>query len=222
MSKGKYNKVLTVILVILLIAIVVGIGFVGYQYYLKIKNDNETSKVLEEFDKIIVELGDTKQNNNESSVTDPTQSPSGGMGGISTNSLYYRGYKVIGKIEMPSVNLQYPILDMLTDAKAIDYSVAIQYGAGINKVGNTVIIGHNYYNGSFFGKNKRMKIGDVLYITDLQGNRIEYEIYNKYITPGEDYSYANRNTSGYREVTLVTCDSNNANRLVICAREKTN
>ena len=218
MSNGRYNKVLTVILIILLMAIIGIAGYLGYGFYQKYKNDKETSKVLDEFDKIVVELGN-ENNTQPSGDNNGTQNGSGGVGGIATNSLYYREYKVIGKLEMPSVNLQYPILDMLTDARAIDYSIAMQYGAGINKPGNTVIIGHNTYNGTFFGKNKRMKIGDIIYVTDLDGNRIAYEIYNKYITPGSDYTYANRNTNGGREVTLVTCDNNNKNRLIICARE---
>lgn len=219
MSKSKYNKILTIILIILLIGISAAMGYIGYQYYLKVKNDKETAEVLEKFDTLIIELGNENKIENPAQNNTEPHNNNNGMGGISTNNLYYRGYKVIGKLEMPSVNLQYPILDMLTDGRAIDYSIAMQYGAGINNVGNTIIIGHNTYNGTFFGKNKRMKIGDIIYVTDLNGNRIAYEIYNKYITPGTDYSYANKNTNGYREVTLVTCDNNNANRLVICARE---
>jgi LPXTG-site transpeptidase (sortase) family protein len=90
---------------------------------------------------------------------------------------------------------------------------------GLNKVGNTVIIGHNYRNGTFFGSNKKMNEGDKVYITDLSGNRVEYTIYSKYITPQADYSYAQRDTAGKREITLVTCHSNNKYRLILCARE---
>ena len=43
---------------------------------------------------------------------------------------------------------------------------------GLNKVGNTVIIGHNYRNGTFFGSNKKMNEGDKVYITDLSGNTV--------------------------------------------------
>lgn len=216
MHNEKYNKVLTVILIVLVSAILAIIGYLGYGMYQKHVNDKETAEVLETFDKLIVEMGNQENNNEPTNLT-----TSGGqyIGGININSLYYRGYKVIGKLEMPSVNLQYPILDMLKDAKAIDYSVAMQYGAGINKVGNTIIIGHNTNNGTFFGKNKKMNIGNRIYITDIEGNRIEYEIYNKYITAGSDYSYSNQNTEGHREVTLVTCDRNNKNRLILCAKE---
>ena len=80
---------------------------------------------------------------------------------------------------------------------------------GLNQVGNTVIIGHNYRNGAFFGS-----------ITDNSGTRVEYTIYKKYLTPQEDYSYATRNTNGKREITLVTCHTDNKYRLVIFAREQ--
>lgn len=90
---------------------------------------------------------------------------------------------------------------------------------GLNKIGNTVIIGHNYRNGAFFGSNKRLNEGDKVYITDNTGLRVEYTIYKKYLTPQEDYSYAQRDTNGKREVTLVTCHTDNRYRLVIWARE---
>ena len=91
-------------------------------------------------------------------------------------------------------------------------------GYGLNKVGNTVIIGHNYRNGAFFGSNKRLSEGDKVYITDNSGERVEYTIYKKYLTPQEDYSYATRNTNGKREITLVTCHTDNRYRLVIFAK----
>lgn len=90
---------------------------------------------------------------------------------------------------------------------------------GLNEVGNTVIIGHNYRNGTFFGSNKKLSEGDKVYITDLSGKKIEYTIYKKYLTPQEDFSYAQRNTNGAREVTLVTCHSNNKYRLILLAKE---
>ena len=132
----------------------------------------------------------------------------------------YKDYIVEGKIEMPVVGLNYPVLNTMTDAHAIDVAVAVQYGVGLNKIGNTVIIGHNYRNGLFFGSNKKMNVGDSVYITDIEtGSRIRYEIYDKFDTKESDTSYYNRDTEGKREITLVTCRQNNAYRLVLLARE---
>lgn len=239
MLEKKYKKFLNIILIIVLLAII-GVGiYIFYEYvYLKKVIDANASDILDAFDKyinelnkdvnqenntLIVEAGST--NNNENNNQTSQNSGNGTTGTTGYNStgtgyaLTYRGYGVLGKIELPKVGLKYPVLETLTDANAINVSVAVQYGVGLNKVGNTVIMGHNYRNGSFFGSNKRLSEGDKVYITDNSGLRVEYTIYKKYLTPEADYSYAQRDTAGKREITLVTCHTDNRYRLVIFARE---
>lgn len=221
MAGRKFNIFLNIILVIVILLILASIGFIGYDYFYKrYKNAVDAEKEIEKIDEyiadnnnLVVEVSnDPIEESNESTTTKKYNS--------NVNyGLTYRGYGVLGKIELPKVGLQYPVLETMTDAKSIDVSVAMQYGVGLNNVGNTVIIGHNYRNGTFFGSNKKLVEGDKVYITDLSGNRIEYTIYSKYITPQKDYSYAQRDTGGKREVTLVTCHSNNKYRLILCARE---
>ncbi len=221
MARRKFNIFLNIILVIVILLILASIGFIGYDYFYKrYKNAVDAEKEIEKIDEyiadnnnLVVEVSnDPIEESNESTTTKKYNS--------NVNyGLTYRGYGVLGKIELPKVGLQYPVLETMTDAKSIDVSVAMQYGVGLNNVGNTVIIGHNYRNGTFFGSNKKLVEGDKVYITDLSGNRIEYTIYSKYITPQKDYSYAQRDTGGKREVTLVTCHSNNKYRLILCARE---
>lgn len=228
-----YNKVLNVILIILVIAILGVIGYIGYGYYKKHTINSEAIAYLEEFDTLVVQLNEQDNNVNEVVDGNSTQSNESGngnnqtsssnnnkpqMNGISTNSLYYKGFKVIGKLEMPTINIQYPILDVITHADAIEVSIGMLYGVGPNKYGNTVIIGHNYRNGLFFGRNKKLNIGDKIYITDLEGKKLEYTIYNKYTTPESDTSYITNGNKENIEVTLVTCDATGKNRLVVCAR----
>lgn len=212
-----YNKVLTGILVVLITAIIGVLGYLGYGYYKKYTLNADAEEYLEEFDTMVVQLGEEQTPTEDGG--NPTNSTSNsGMGGISTDKLVYKGFKVIGKLEMPTIKIQYPILDVITHANAIEVSVGMLYGVGINNPGNTVIIGHNYNNGLFFGKNKYLQIGDKIYITDLQGKKLEYTIYNKYYTPESDTSYITRQTDGKIEVTLVTCDATGKNRLVVFAR----
>lgn len=231
MLEKKYKKFLNIILIIVILAIIGVGGYIFYEYvYLKRVIDANASDILDAFDQYINDKNNdtvAEQNNSEqdseNSKTATTQSTGNGWyGGSSTGTGYgltYRGYGVLGKIELPKVGLKYPVLETMTDANAINVSVAVQYGVGLNQVGNTVIIGHNYRNGSFFGSNKRLSEGDKVYITDNSGLRVEYTIYKKYLTPQEDYSYAQRDTNGKREVTLVTCHTDNRYRLVIFARE---
>ena len=93
------------------------------------------------------------------------------------------------------------------------------YGAGINQVGNTVIIGHNFKDGTLFSNNKKLALGDKIYLTDMQGNKVTYEICKKYTTDTNDFTYATRNTNGKREISLSTCTDDTKSRLIIWAKE---
>lgn len=230
-----FNKILTVILVILIVCICLATGYLGYTYYKKYTLNKSAQKYIEEFDTLIVQIAEQKPedsnisnggNNVENTVTNnavkpnnttPQNKPSNGYVQYS-NKFKYKGFPVVGKLEIPAINIQYPVLKESSNAKAIEVSIVKIYGPEINQPGNVVIAGHNYNNGLFFGKNKNLKIGDKIYITDLKGNRVEYTIYNKYYTPESDYSYITRQTNGKRELTLYTCDRTGANRLIICAR----
>lgn len=248
MLEKKYKSFLNIIIIIIIFAIIVVVINVFYEYvYLKRVIESNASDILEAFDKyindinnntekkdnkLIIELNnsednqnnDSNQNNNsnvlpqnvENRYTNPENYNNTQKEGY---PLTYGGYGVLGKIELPKVGLKYPVLETLTDANAIDVSVAMQYGVGLNQIGNTVIMGHNYRNGSFFGSNKKLSEGDKVYITDNSGLRVEYTIYKKYLTPEADYSYAQRDTSGKREITLVTCHTDNRYRLIILAKE---
>ena len=240
MSEKGFNKFLNILLSIIIIFIILVLGFIGYDYFFKkYKNAVDAANEIAEIDKFIEEHSkkstEDKENKEDPNKKDPNKneedvdadnyseqnenSSGNEYEEDETYGLTYRGYGVLGKIDLPTLGLKYPILETLTDANAIDVSVAMQYGVGLNKVGNTIIMGHNYRNGTFFGSNKNLNVGDKVYITDLTGKEVEYTIYNKYLTPQEDFSYADRNTNGKREVTLVTCHTDNRYRLIIFAVE---
>lgn len=102
----------------------------------------------------------------------------------------------------------------------MEVAVGIAYGPGLNKVGNTVILGHNYRNGTFFSDNKKLENGDLIYITDSEtGTRLKYVIYNTYIAGSDEFDYATRDTAGKREISLSTCTDDVKNRLIIWAKE---
>ena len=141
----------------------------------------------------------------------------GGISAVLNNKLTYKGYAVNGKIEIPRIDLEYPILE--ANADTIMVAVGFIYGPGLNEVGNNVIIGHNFRDGRFFSNNDKLSIGDKIYITDLSNRRLEYKITKKYITDANDFSYAVRDTKGKREISLSTCTDDVSGRLVIWAEE---
>lgn len=227
MIENKYGKVLTVILVIVVIGVLILLGFLGYDVYKKYTSDKTVAEVMDEFEETVT--GNSNQESTEvvenpeisvgnlqiNNVTASGESSSG-----SSNVVQYEGYNVVGKIEIPAIDLEYPILEKTTP-DSIELSVAILYTAnGLNQPGNTLIVGHNYRSGAFFGNNDLLQLDDKVYITDTSGTRIKYNIYNIYETSAEDGDFIMRETNGKREISLSTCTNNSKARLIIWAVEE--
>lgn len=222
MFESKYSKVLTVILVIVMVAIVGLLGFLGYEYYQNYVVTQDTSDFVDNFqgdvtdDTQPVEEQPTEEENNTNPFDQIKDAETGNKTGSSALKTY-KGFGVLGTMEIPATNFKYPILEKVTK-KSIETAVAFLYGSGVNQAGNTVIIGHNYRNGLFFSNNKKLNIGDKIYITDNAGSRLTYTIYNKFEATPEDTSFYQRDTEGKPEVTLSTCTDDSKARLIICAR----
>lgn len=128
------------------------------------------------------------------------------------------GYKIEGIIEIPSIGLKYPIIDKTTD-KTMKVSVTKFFGSNINEIGNYTIAGHNNLDGTMFGKVKKLKKGDIIKLTSLFGETVEYEIFDIYVIDPNDVTCTNIVEEGTREVTLITCTNGRSNRLITKARE---
>lgn len=136
-----------------------------------------------------------------------------------TEKVYMEDYEVLGRIEIPKTKVDYPILENVTK-RSLEIAVGKAYGPGLNLPGNTTIFGHNYRNGLFFSNNKKLSNGDKIYITDAQGNKVTYVIYNIYQTTPSDASYMQRETNGRREISLQTCTDDSSARIIIWAAEQ--
>ena len=124
------------------------------------------------------------------------------------------GFKVIGLIKIPAIDLEYPILEQTTD-EAMKVSISKYWGGDINSYGNVSLAGHNNkITLTMFGKNKNLKNGDSIFLTDLTGTTIEYKIYDTFITDPDDVSILRTTDKSVREVTLITCTNGRANRLI--------
>ena len=216
MFESKYSKLLTVILVIVIIAIIGLLGFLAYEYYQNYIITKETSDFVDNFQGDVTdgEAGDNSVADiNGTNPFDQIKDSSS----TTKNKKTYKGFGVLGTMEIPATNFKYPVLEKVTK-KSIETAVAFLYGSGLNQPGNSVIIGHNYRNGLFFSNNKKLNIGDKIYITDNDGKKLTYTIYNKFETTPEDTSFYQRDTGGKPEVTLSTCTDNSKARLIIFAK----
>ena len=99
----------------------------------------------------------------------------------------FEGYDVIGLLKIPAIDLEYPIISETTDA-TMKISISRFWGGDVNGYGNLSLAGHNNYNGTMFGKNNKLKLGDIVELTDLSGNLIKYEIKEIFKTDPNDTS----------------------------------
>lgn len=220
MDEKKFGIILTVVLVIVIIAIIGLGGYMGISYY----NDYKKSKDAQVSVNSFLEEDENKTNDVDGSE----------IGNLSdyvdqiedTNSTVksqwtYKGFNVIGVIEIPKTKIKYFVLEDPPTQKSLDVSVVALYpkNAELNKIGNVVISGHNYRNGLFFSDNKKLEKGDKIYITDLNKNKVVYTIYNIFQTDKNDVSFYNRDTNGKMEITLYSCtDAGDDQRIIIEAR----
>ena len=133
-------------------------------------------------------------------------------------------YITIATIQIPKINLTYPIIDGPTDSSAetealLKISPTKFWGPNPNEVGNFCVVGHNYRNTRFFSKVPTLNTGDIIQITDLSGKMIQYKVYNKYQVDPTDVSCTTQLTNGKKEVTLITCTDDSKYRVVVKARE---
>lgn len=131
-------------------------------------------------------------------------------------------YYTIGEINIPSINVNYPILtaDNLDNIDALlKISICKFHGANPNQVGNLCLAGHNYKNSKFFSKVPNLNSGDIIQIKDLSGTTLNYVVYDKYIVEPDNVACTSQLTGGKKEVTLITCTNDNKQRYIIKARE---
>ncbi len=229
-SKGKYDILLTIFLIIILIALLVTLGpylFNEVKSEIAVRQalndfdektshsdntiDGENTDNYDEADEVKGTLEDVLNELNSEVETSETNPSS--KNDISAEII---NYDAVGKIEIPKTNINYPIYGQIAKA-TLEAGVAIAYGPGLNQIGNTVIYGHNFRNGKFFSNNKKIKSGDNIYITDNNGNKVTYKVYSVYKTTPTDASYMIRETDGKREISLQTCTDDNSARIIIWA-----
>lgn len=197
------KKAVYIIILIILIVLAILIGST-------ILNTFEERNVYEGKNKQVVD--NFKNSLNSISQDENTDS-------IKNIDLEFEGCKVIGLIKIPKIDLEYPILEETTKS-TMKKSISRFWGGEINDFGNVSLAGHNNYDGTMFGKNKNLNIGDIIELTDLQNTTITYEIKEIFKTNPNDVTILETNNSEIREVTLITCTNGRAERLIIKAFEK--
>lgn len=149
MRKGK--MFFNIIFILIIISLISAIGYVAYYYindYISVK---EAEKIVDEFenDVIVVGIGDENIETGNTQTNEQNQTTNSTNSTKKSTSKYYKGYSMIGSLQIPKVKIKVPIVDKVTP-QSISAAVGTLYGPGPNKVGNTVYVAHNYRNRKFF------------------------------------------------------------------------
>lgn len=245
--KNEYGNLLSIMLIIAIIVVVSILGFLGYKVYTSGQTDKGSKDVASKFDESVNNNNDNNNNssdgdssNDDNNTSNDNNENNESLGDILSSlgendgsqgttqqqgnkDVLYQGYKVIGTISIPSINIEYPILEENTSATLKIAIVAVypqdNRKESVNKPGNLVLWGHNYKNGTFFSDINKLTTGSKIYIKDTSGTKLEYQVYNTYTTSDSDMTYATRDTEGAREITLSTCDNEAGKRTIVWARE---
>lgn len=129
-----------------------------------------------------------------------------------------KGHKVIGKLQIPAINLETYILEN-TNKETLNISVTKLTGPEINQIGNFCITGHNYINSKMFWKLNKVKINDEIILTDTYDKSLRYKVYEKKEIEPKQIEVLNQDTKEEKEVTLITCTFGASKRLIVKASE---
>ena len=192
------KKVYNLIIAVLIVALIVVVAIIVIRYGGNYLNEKEVSASLETIEE---ELNKEETQQSES-----------------LPELEFKGYKIEGIIEIPKINIKYPIIDH-TNEETMKVSITKFWGPQANEIGNYTVAGHNNKDGTMFGKTKYLQIGDKIKLTNLKNETIEYEIFKIYSIDPDDVSCVESVENGTREITLITCTNGHKNRLVTKARQ---
>ena len=225
----KFDFLISIILVIALVSIYI------YTEYNRNKSEEVSQDLLAEMNSqdsttakdngvLVAVLDDSSQNyvatpeeNNEDKQDTNQQNKKKTAEGFT--------YTIIGSINIPKINVNYPILEGETGSveeteSLLKNSPCKFWGPNINEKGNFCIVGHNYRNSKFFSKVPTLENGDTFEVTNsVKKETLTYKIYDKYVVDPKNVSCTSQLTGGKKEVTLITCTDDSQQRVIVKARE---
>lgn len=124
MNKLNFYKALRIVLIIAIIVVAI---FVVKKFY----NENKTEKLAKD---VLETIKTTTEETENGEV-------------VQTIDAELGGYKVIGIIKIPKIELEYPILEK-TNTESLNISITKFWGNEINEIGNVTLAGHNNFSRS--------------------------------------------------------------------------
>lgn len=193
--------------VVLILAGFLLIGAAGLLYW---NNQQEDAQAGQQADAMVQDIEALiAASNGSEGPAEPAEGIS--EGGPAYDEVAMRqGYEYLGIVEIPAIERRLPVMADW-DYERLKYAPCRHFGTV--EEGNLVIAGHNY--NKHFGYLARLRAGDQVFFTDLEGRTASYAVEAiKRMNPEDVDAVQN---SGY-DLVLYTCTLGGTNRTTVFCR----
>lgn len=125
---------------------------------------------------------------------------------------------ILCTIEIPKINIKYPVFSKFDD-ELLKISPCKFYGKSPTEYGNLCIAGHNYNNTKFFSNLFLLENGDEIYLYYNLEQKYKYIVFSSYEVQSSNMSPILNYDNNIKQLTLVTCNNLNQNRLIVKAKQ---
>lgn len=174
----------TILIVFGVLLIFAAVGLVSYNLW----DDKRAAESISNIMSSLENIGD----NHSNAIPDYILNPEMDMPTVEID-----GYKYIGTVEIPALDLKLPVMDSWSYPKM---KIAPCRYTGSAYLNNMVICAHNYT--SHFGRLRNVHLGDEVVFTDVADNVFRYYVGETKILPG---TAVQEMTAGNWDLTLFTC-----------------
>ena len=199
--KSNIKKNLKIQLYFSILLIVFIIGTFIYKS-LKISKQEKYSKQILENYNIIRIYSNLSYSNTENNTS------------IIENNATSEKENILGTINIPKLNIQYPVFSNF-DNELLKISPCRFFGPNFGENGNICIAGHNYDNNKFFSNIASLNVNDEILLTNNLNKVFCYYVKKIYEVKPDDLSPIYSYDDNKKQLTLVTCNNKNNNRIII-------
>ena len=190
------------------ILIVVGLAVMSVPLYYRYTGSQKSDEMVERFEHMVEqesgheeEKEDCGQEETEATISEE-------------DAATLAKEEVIGLIEIETLDIKYAVMEGTGNHELSCGIGHITDTAGIGKKGNCVLAGHNgSRHGNFFTNLKTIQTGDVVKLTDKEGNQYFYEVESMEVVG--PYENSVKDQCEEAELTLITCENKGTMRLIV-------
>lgn len=199
--KSNIKKNLKIQLYFSILLIVFIIGTFIYKSIKISKQEKYSKQILENYN-IIRIYSNLSYSNTENNTS------------IIENNATSEKENILGTINIPKLNIQYPVFPNF-DNELLKISPCRFFGPNLGENGNICIAGHNYDNNKFFSNIVSLNVNDEILLTNNLNKVFCYYVKKIYEVKPDDLSPIYSYDDNKKQLTLVTCNNKNNNRIII-------